>query len=199
MEMNWSIAVWISIIIVLYLVGYYEGRAAGYRKRKREEEQEKLKNPLTPPVGDEPVDLRDDKKEPIPGPVITPPPPPPRPAALDRTPVNPDPVQPAVPTPRLTHPIQPAAPKATSMAKEDRPVSSANSIVAQIDSILQAQISGTSLEERGVFITESPGGGVMVYVGLNKYNGVDEVPDAEIKSAIRAAIAEWEKKYTPGL
>jgi hypothetical protein len=29
--------------------------------------------------------------------------------------------------------------------------------------------------------------------------GVEEVPDAEIKSAIRAAIAEWEKKYTPGL
>jgi len=25
------------------------------------------------------------------------------------------------------------------------------------------------------------------------------VPDAEVKAAIRAAISEWENKYTPGL
>jgi hypothetical protein len=28
---------------------------------------------------------------------------------------------------------------------------------------------------------------------------VDEVPDAEVKAAIRGAIKEWEDKYTPGL
>ena len=55
------------------------------------------------------------------------------------------------------------------------------------------------LEERGVFLAQSPDGGVMVYVGLTKYMGIDEVPDAEIKAAIRAAIALWETKYTPGL
>lgn len=85
------------------------------------------------------------------------------------------------------------------MAKEDRPVAPANSIVGQIDAILQMRLEGTPLEERGIFLAQSPEGGVMVYVGLTKYMGVEAVPDPEIKAAIRAAISEWESKYTPGL
>ena len=94
---------------------------------------------------------------------------------------------------------QPTTPKPATIAKEDRPAAPANSIITQIDSILQARLAGTPLEERGIFLTQSPEGGVMVYVGLTPYHGVDEVPDAEIKAAIRAAISEWEDKYTPGL
>ena len=86
-----------------------------------------------------------------------------------------------------------------STAKSDRPAAPASSIVGQIDSILQQHLVGTPLEERGVFLAQSPEGGVNVYVGLTRYNGVDDVPDAEIKAAIRAAIADWENKYTPGL
>lgn len=85
------------------------------------------------------------------------------------------------------------------MPKEDRPSTPATSIVGQIDSVLQARIAGTALEERGVFLTQSPEGGVMVYVGLTKYLAIDDVPDADIKAAIRAAITEWEDKFTPGL
>ena len=33
-------------------------------------------------------------------------------------------------------------------------------------------------------------------IGNNKYPSIDDVPDADIKKAIRAAIAEWEEKYT---
>jgi hypothetical protein len=86
-----------------------------------------------------------------------------------------------------------------STAKSDRPAAPASSIVGQIDSILQQHLVGTPLEERGVFLAQSPEGGVNVYVGLTRYNGVDDVPDAEIKAAIRAAITDWENKYTPGL
>jgi hypothetical protein len=91
------------------------------------------------------------------------------------------------------------APRPSTIAKEDRPSVPANSIVGQIDSVLQSRLEGTPLGERGIFMTQSPEGGVVVYVGLTRYNGVDDVPDPEIKAAIRAAISEWEDKYTPGL
>jgi hypothetical protein len=94
---------------------------------------------------------------------------------------------------------KPAAPRSSTIAKEDRPSAPGNSIVAQIDAILQAHLAESPLGERGVFLTQSPDGGVIVHVGLTRYRGVDEVPDAEVKAAIRAAISEWEDKYTPGL
>lgn len=113
---------------------------------------------------------------------------------LEQTASRPAPVQPA---PMSPQPV--ATPKPSTIAKEDRPVAPANSIVTQIDTVLQARLAGTPLEERGIFLTESSEGGVNVYVGLTRYNGIDDVPDPEIKAAIRGAITEWENKYTPGL
>lgn len=112
-------------------------------------------------------------------------------------PAPPTPPPPAPPRPQ--QPVQPPAPRPSTIAKEDRPVAPANSIVGQIDAILQERLAGTALAERGIFMAQSPEGGVNVFVGLTRYNGVDDVPDPEIKAAIRAAIAAWEQKYTPGL
>ena len=135
-----------------------------------------------------------------------PPPPPPRPASLSErleafggasTESKPVPAQPVPPPTSLIS--QSTSPRPSTIAKEDRPAAPANSIVSQIDAILQARLEGTTLGDRGIFLTQSPEGGVMVYVGLTRYNGVDDVPDPEIKAAIRAAISEWEDKFTPGL
>jgi len=71
-------------------------------------------------------------------------------------------------------------------------------MVGQIDAILQAHLADSLLANRGVRLIESPEGGVVVMVGLSKYSGVGEVPDPQVQGMIRAAIAEWEKKYTPG-
>ena len=103
----------------------------------------------------------------------------------------------APPTPSQTP--RPAAPKERPAPKDDRPAAPATSIVGQIDAILQERLAGTALEDRGVFLTQSQDGSVNVYVGLTRYAGIDDVPDAEIKAVIRAAISEWEIKYTPGL
>lgn len=122
-------------------------------------------------------------------------------APLRSTPPEPPPSRPVPvqPAPVSSPLAQPTTPKPATIAKEDRPVSPANSIVSQIDSVLQARLAGTQLEERGIFLTESSEGGVAVYVGLTRYNGIEEVPYPEIKTAIRAAIQEWEDKFTPGL
>jgi hypothetical protein len=71
------------------------------------------------------------------------------------------------------------------------------SMVSQIDAILQVHLASSPLANRGIRLFEPPEGGVVVLVGMNKYNGVNEVPDAEVQAVIRGAIAEWEKKYTP--
>ena len=130
--------------------------------------------------------------KPAPAPATTAAPLPSQPKPVASTPIS--------SAPQMTQqPISPAASKTAIIAKEERPSAPATSIVGQIDSVLQELLAGTALQERGVFLAQSPDGGVMVYVGLTKYMGVDEVPDAEIKAAIRAAIVEWENKYTPGL
>lgn len=104
----------------------------------------------------------------------------------------------AAPAPPILTP-RPVAPKERSTPKDDRPAAPATSIVGQIDAILQERLAGSPLEDRGVFLAQSPDGSVNVYVGLTRYMGIEDVPDAEIKAAIRAAISEWEIKYTPGL
>ena len=101
------------------------------------------------------------------------------------------------PSPRPAPAPKPTAPLSTKDKKE--PVPEPQSIVEQIDSILQEQMVGTPLIEKGIRLQESPEGGVIVWVGINKFESVDDVPDEQIKAAIRAAISVWESKYTPGL
>ena len=71
-------------------------------------------------------------------------------------------------------------------------------MVGQIDAILQTHLANSPLANRGIRLVEAPGGTVIVMDGLKKYGGVGEVPDPQVQAVIRTAIAEWEKKYTPG-
>jgi hypothetical protein len=106
-----------------------------------------------------------------------------------------DPVQEAVP-----RPVQSAPQPLSALKKPEAEKNiSAMSIVQQIDTVLQAHLINTPLAKQGIRLQESIQGGVEVYVGLNKFHAIDDVPDESIRNAIRAAIAEWEKKYTPGL
>lgn len=115
-----------------------------------------------------------------------------------RTP--PKPVSRPEPVPPPVTPVKPTLGAALFPEKkpiEEKPFASL-SIVGQIDSILQARLAASPLAGRGIRLHESPQGAVEVYVGLQKYSSVDEVPDESVRAAIRAAIAEWEEKYTPG-
>ena len=117
---------------------------------------------------------------------------PPRPTQPMPAPVNSTSPAPQPIAPKTTPAITPA-PK-----KDDKPIAPL-SMVGQINVILQANIANTKLAEIGITLLESSTGGVNVFVGLNKFEGIEAVPDDDIKAAIRTAIAEWERKYTPGL
>lgn len=127
-------------------------------------------------------------KSTVPAPAPTPPPSAP---AMLRPTAAPAPVPAAAPAPA------PVAKPASPAAKDEKPAAP-TSIVGQIDEILQARLANSHLAAQGIRLTESPEGAVIVWVGLKKFAGVGEVTDPEVQAIIRAAIAEWEKKYTPG-
>ncbi len=67
------------------------------------------------------------------------------------------------------------------------------SIVEQIDEVLQKKLEGTSLQSRDIQLTEGPDGAVVVRIGLNKFSGIEAVPDAEVRALIKQSITDWEK------
>lgn len=76
--------------------------------------------------------------------------------------------------------------------------SAPKSIVAQIDEILQEKLEGSHLERRGIRLMEFLGKGMVVMVGLDQYEGVDEVPDEEVRNLIRSSVKEWENRVELG-
>ncbi|OGO31007.1 MAG: hypothetical protein A2136_02695 [Chloroflexi bacterium RBG_16_54_11] len=74
------------------------------------------------------------------------------------------------------------------------PPTAFKSIAMQINDILQAHLAGTPLESRGITLQDGPDRGVMVTLDGKQYLGVADVPDEEVRYAIRAAVQEWETK-----
>ena len=105
--------------------------------------------------------------------------------------------QPATPI-NTMRPSTPASVQPQAQKPEEKNIGTL-SIVNQIDTVLQTRLMNTQFAKSGIRLQESVQGGVEVYVGLQKFSTVDDVPDEAIKSEIRAAIAEWEEKYTPGM
>ena len=74
------------------------------------------------------------------------------------------------------------------------PEPKALTMIEQINEILQRLLPISPIAGKNVRITEDPFKGVIVWVGLDKYEGIDDVPDKDIRIVIRAAVAEWEKQ-----
>jgi len=68
------------------------------------------------------------------------------------------------------------------------------SIASQINDILQLQLEGTDLEKRGISVNDGHDRGVMVTLDGNQYEGVMDVPDEDVRRAIRSAVLEWETR-----
>jgi len=109
-----------------------------------------------------------------------------------------EPPQPAQPTSTPGSTAQPQVIKGplkpARVAEKGKAEAASKSIAAQIDEILQARIENGPLAERGIKLQEIPGQGMVVMVGAEKYTDLSLVPDPEVRDAIAAAVAEWEKK-----
>ncbi len=67
------------------------------------------------------------------------------------------------------------------------------SIIRRINDYMQKKLVGSPYAAMGISLEDGPYGSVMVIIGLNKFDGVDNVPDAGIQAFIRETIAEWNK------
>jgi hypothetical protein len=63
---------------------------------------------------------------------------------------------------------------------------------------LQEKLAGQTTEKRAIRLLELPGKGMVVAVGLEQYDGVGAVPDPEIRSLIREAVSDWERRASLG-
>jgi len=66
------------------------------------------------------------------------------------------------------------------------------SIVEQVDEILQDLLLSSPLAEKNIRLTEMANKGVIVWVGNEKFEGINVVPDEEVKKIIRQAVKKWE-------
>jgi catabolite regulation protein CreA len=71
-------------------------------------------------------------------------------------------------------------------------------MVAQINEVLQEMLPETSYSGQIIVLGEEPSTGVVIWVGAQKYIGIESVPDPEIKGLIQSAIRRWEAQSGQG-
>jgi hypothetical protein len=75
-----------------------------------------------------------------------------------------------------------------------QPSVSEQSMVTQVDAILQEKLPLAGIKKGAIRLTEFPQSGMVVWVGLEQYNGIDEVPYKRVRSIIRESVSEWENR-----
>lgn len=90
-------------------------------------------------------------------------------------------------------------PAAPELAPEPlAPMVENQTIVDQINTVLQEKLAGTPYERRGLTLQDNLQNGVIVYVGGEKYDGIEAVPYADAQEMIHEAVADWERRFAPG-
>ena len=93
------------------------------------------------------------------------------------------------PVPAYYPPPKPAPKPAVEPAKKK-----IDSMVEQIDNILQEVIQNSDKPDRKIRLMEEPKEGVIVWVANEHFIGIDAVPDPIVKDLIRMAVKEWDRR-----
>ena len=67
------------------------------------------------------------------------------------------------------------------------------SVIDEVNDILQKKLAGSPMAGKGIHLMENHNSEIRFWVGLNSYNDVEEIPDAEVRQIIDEAVKEWEK------
>jgi hypothetical protein len=97
---------------------------------------------------------------------------------------------PKLPTTPVSAPAKPGSVAQPQAAAKQEP----KSIVEQINDILEEMLVNSPEKARGIHLMDNGHEGVLVWVGIEKFNGVDEVPYPEVQDLIRTAVAKWEEE-----
>ena len=113
----------------------------------------------------------------------------------EKEPISPEPVFTAAPPPPLPENHVEEAPEESDQktpapaAKSEKP----KTIVEQIDEIVQEIAFASGQDKRGIRLVDDGHQGVIVWVGVEKFLGVDQVPYPDVQELIRTAVARWEE------
>lgn len=70
----------------------------------------------------------------------------------------------------------------------------ARTVAGQISDIIAQMVLGTPLNEKGIKLIERSDHGVDVWVGMEKFDGVDSIPYPEVRQLIHEAAIRWEQE-----
>jgi hypothetical protein len=83
---------------------------------------------------------------------------------------------------------------ATELGRQSVPPSP-RQLVDEIDELVQARIRELpDLVEPGVRLRQDTAGGLVIFVGNDRYDSLDKIPDKKVQALIREAIQEWESR-----
>lgn len=85
---------------------------------------------------------------------------------------------------------------ASSSARVSTPPSSKPSLlVEEINDLVQERLQRQpDLADRSIRLTSDLDGSLLIYVGQESFSSVSEIPNAEIRTLIQAAIHDWESR-----
>jgi uncharacterized membrane-anchored protein YhcB (DUF1043 family) len=90
-------------------------------------------------------------------------------------------------------------PRQSSMPDVNPSALFSQSMVSQVDAILQEKIHRAGMEKWAIRLTEFPQRGMVIMVGLEQYESIDEVPYEQARNIIRKSITEWEQRAESGI